>query len=66
MAKQKISIGKKIHVIIMTLFSVLFIITSFTDILEYNPRLEAGFWVAILGWTVSMYFDGKSKKNKDS
>ena len=66
MAKQTISIGKKIHAIIMTLFSVLFILTSFTDILEYNPLIEAGFWVAILGWSVSMYFDGKSKKNKDS
>tara|TARA_B100000787_G_scaffold167814_1_gene155272 strand:- start:718 stop:918 length:201 start_codon:yes stop_codon:yes gene_type:complete len=66
MAKQTISIGKKIHAIIMTLFSVLFILTSFTDILEYNPLIEAGFWVANLGWAVSMYFDGKSKKNKDS
>ena len=43
MAKQTISIGKKIHVIIMTLFSVLFILTSFTDILEHNPIIDAEF-----------------------
>ena len=29
-------------------------------------RESADFREAILGWTVSMYFDGKSKKNKDS
>ena len=46
----------------MPLFSVLFILTSFTDILEYKPLIESRFWIAILGCTVSMYLDGKSKK----
>jgi len=52
----------KIIVIIMIVFLSLYIGSSFTEIIDENPLYEGGFWIAILAWMFSMYFDGKSNK----
>ena len=52
----------KIIVIIMIVFLSLYIGSSFTEIIDENPLYEGGFWIAILVWMFSMYFDGKSNK----
>ncbi len=52
----------KIIVIAMIVFLSLYIGSSFTEIIDENPLYEGGFWIAILAWMFSMYFDGKSNK----
>ena len=43
----------------MIVFLILYALSSFSDIIDENPLYEGGFWIAILGWMTSMYFDGK-------
>ena len=42
-------------------FLILYIGSLFTDIIDENPLYEGGFWITILAWMTSMYFDGKAK-----
>jgi len=63
MKNSKYSYSKrtKIIVICMLLFLILYIGRLFTDIIDENPLYEGGFWITILAWMTSMYFDGKAK-----
>ena len=45
----------------MVVFLALVLLGFFTDILKENPIYEGGFWLSILAWMVSMYFDGKKE-----
>ena len=45
----------------MMIFLILYVTSSFSDIIDQNPLYEGGFWIASLGWMTSMYFDGKAK-----
>tara|TARA_Y100000766_G_C18800548_1_gene552803 strand:+ start:635 stop:775 length:141 start_codon:yes stop_codon:yes gene_type:complete len=45
----------------MVIFLVLVLLGFFTDILQENPIYEGGFWLSVLGWMASMYFDGKKE-----
>ena len=46
----------------MVMFVTLQVTSLFTDIIEENRIYQLGFSICILGWVISMYFDGKSKK----
>jgi len=63
MKKSKFSYSNrtKILVICMMVFLILYIGSSFTDIIKENHLYEGGFWMSTLGWLTSMYFDGKAK-----
>tara|TARA_B100000287_G_scaffold96866_1_gene88928 strand:- start:259 stop:456 length:198 start_codon:yes stop_codon:yes gene_type:complete len=52
----------KILVVGMVMFVTLQVTSLFTDIIEENRIYQLGFSICILGWVISMYFDGKSKK----
>ena len=57
MKKQNLSNRTKIIIIIMVVFLALVLLGFFTDILKENPIYEGGFWLSILAWMVSMYFE---------
>ena len=63
MNKSKFSYSNrtKIIVIVLLVLLTLYIGSLFTNIIDENPLYEGGFWIAILGWMTSMYFDGKAK-----
>jgi membrane protein CcdC involved in cytochrome C biogenesis len=63
MNKSKFSYSNrtKIIVIILSGLLTLYIGSLFTDIIDENPLYEGGFWIGILAWITSMYFDGKAK-----
>ena len=61
MKKQNLSNRTKIIIIIMVVFLALVLLGFFTDILKDNPIYEGGFWLSVLGWMASMYFDGKKE-----
>ena len=52
----------KILVVGMVMFVTLQVTSLFTDLIEENRIYQLGFSICILGWVISMYFDGKSKK----
>ncbi len=64
MKKSKFSYSNrtKILVVGMVVFVTLQVASLFTDIIEENRIYQLGFSICILGWVISMYFDGKSKK----
>ncbi|MDG2372546.1 MAG: hypothetical protein P8L83_08030 [Flavobacteriaceae bacterium] len=66
MNKSKFSYSNRTKSIVigMMIFLILYVTSSFSDIIYENPLYEGGFWIAILGWMISMYFDGKANKNK--
>ena len=53
----------KILVVGMVVFVTLYATSSFTDIIEENSIYELGFSISTLGWLISMYLDGKAKKD---
>ena len=53
----------KILVLGMVVFLTLYATSSFTDIIEENRIYELGFSICTLGWLISMYLDGKAKKD---
>ena len=53
----------KIIVLGMVVFVTLQVTSLFTDIIEENRIYELGFSTCILGWMISMYLDGKAKKD---
>tara|TARA_B100000965_G_scaffold62059_2_gene47901 strand:+ start:1021 stop:1203 length:183 start_codon:yes stop_codon:yes gene_type:complete len=53
----------KILVVGMVVFVTLYATSSFTDIIEENSIYELGFSICTLGWLISMYLDGKAKKD---
>jgi hypothetical protein len=63
MNKSKFSYSNRTKIIVigMMIFLILYVTSSFSDIIDQNPLYEGGFWIAILGWMTSMYFDGKAK-----
>ena len=52
---------KNIILICLFVFLTLYIGSLFTDIIDENPIYEGGFWIAILAWMTTMYFEGKTK-----
>ena len=52
----------KILVVGMVMFVTLQVTSLFTDIIEENRIYQLGFSICILGWVISMNFDGKQKK----
>ena len=63
MNKSKFSYSNRTKIIVIVLLGLLtlYIGSLFTDIIDENPLYEGGFWIAILAWMASMYFDGKAK-----
>tara|TARA_Y100000385_G_scaffold240132_1_gene255836 strand:+ start:435 stop:626 length:192 start_codon:yes stop_codon:yes gene_type:complete len=63
MNKSKFSYSNRTKIIVIGLLVLLtlYIGSLFTDIIDENPLYEGGFWIAILAWMASMYFDGKAK-----
>ena len=61
MNKSKFSYSNRTKIIVigMIVFLILYALSSFSDIIDENPLYEGGFWIAILGWMTSVYFDGK-------
>ena len=53
----------KILVLGMVVFLTLYAASSLTDIIEENRIYEFGFSICTLGWLISMYLDGKAKKD---
>ena len=53
----------KILVVGMVMFVTLQVTSLFTDIIEENRIYQLGFSICILGWVISMYLDGKAKKD---
>tara|TARA_B100002051_G_scaffold236326_1_gene237342 strand:+ start:338 stop:535 length:198 start_codon:yes stop_codon:yes gene_type:complete len=53
----------KILVVGMVVFVTLQVASLFTDIIEENRIYQLGFSICILGWVISMYLDGKAKKD---
>ena len=47
----------------MVVFVTLYATSLFTDIIEPNSIYELGFSICTLGWLISMYLDGKAKKD---
>jgi len=66
MKKSKFSYSNrtKILVVGMVVFVTLYATSLFTDIIEENRIYELGFSICILGWMISMYLDGKAKKDQ--
>ncbi len=66
MKKSKFSYSNrtKILVVGMVVFVALYAFSLFTDIIEKNRIYELGFSTCILGWMISMYLDGKAKKDQ--
>ena len=64
MKKSKFNYSKrtKILVVGMVVFVTLQVTSLFTDIIEENRIYQLGFSICILGWVISMYLDGKAKK----
>lgn len=62
MKKPTFSYSKRTKILVMSMcvFLILYITSSFTDIIEENPIYEGGFWICNLGWLTSMYFDKKT------
>ena len=63
MNKPKFSYSNRTKIIVIILLGLLtlYIGSLFTDIIDENPLYEGGFWIGILAWITSMYFDGKAK-----
>jgi membrane protein CcdC involved in cytochrome C biogenesis len=63
MNKSKFSYSNRTKIIVIILLGLLtlYIGSLFTDIIDENPLYEGGFWIGILAWITSMYFDGKAK-----
>ena len=63
MNKSKFSYSNRTKIIVIGLLVLLtlYIGSLFTNIIDENPLYEGGFWIAILAWMTSMYFDGKAK-----
>ena len=63
MNKSKFSYSNRTKIIVISIIVLLsiYIGSLFTDIIDENPLYEGGFWIAILAWMTSMYFDGKAK-----
>ena len=63
MNKSKFSYSNRTKIIVIVLLGLLtlYIGSLFTDIIDENPLYEGGFWIAILAWMASMYFDGKGE-----
>ena len=63
MNKSKFIYSNRTKIIVIVLLGLLtlYIGSLFTDIIDENPLYEGGFWIAILAWMASMYFDGKAK-----
>ena len=63
MNKSKFSYSNRTKIIVIGLLVLLtlYIGSLFTDIIDENPLYEGGFWIAILSWMASLYFDGKAK-----
>ncbi len=63
MNKSKFSYSNRTKIIVIGLLVLLtlYIGSLFTNIIDENPLYEGGFWICILAWMTSMYFDGKTK-----
>ena len=63
MNKSKFNYSNRTKIIVIGLLVLLtlYIGSLFTEIIDENPLYEGGFWIAILAWMTSMYFDGKVK-----
>ena len=63
MNKSKFSYSNRTKIIVIGIILLLsiYIGSLFTDIIDENPLYEGGFWIGILAWITSMYFDGKAK-----
>ena len=63
MNKSKFSYSNRTKIIVIVLLGLLtlYIGSLFTDIIDENPLYEGGFWIAILAWMTTMYFEGKTK-----
>ena len=63
MNKSKFSYSNRTKIIVIGLLVLftLYIGSLLSDIIDENPLYEGGFWIAILAWMASMYFDGKAK-----
>ena len=63
MNKSKFSYSNRTKIIVIGIIVLLsiYIGSLFTDIIDENPLYEGGFWITILAWMTSMYFDGKAK-----
>ena len=63
MNKSKFNYSNRTKIIVISLLVLLtlYIGSSFTDIIDENPIYEGGFWIAILAWMTTMYFEGKTK-----
>jgi hypothetical protein len=63
MNKSKFSYSNRTKIIVIGIIVLLsiYIGSLFTDIIDENPLYEGGFWIGILAWITSMYFDGKAK-----
>lgn len=58
---NNLSIRTKIFISINLLFAILYLLSTFEYISE-NFYYELGFWITVVLWTFSMYFDGKKNK----
>jgi hypothetical protein len=61
MKTSKYSNRTKIIIMIWFLFTIPFVISSFTEIIEKKPIYHWVCTFSVLGWMISMYFDGKNK-----
>ena len=63
MNKSKFSYSNRTKIIVigMMIFLILYVTSSFSDIIDQNPLYEGGFWIGILAWIASMHYDGKAK-----
>ena len=58
---NNLSIRTKIFISINLLFAILYLLSTFEYISE-NFYYKLGFWITVVLWTFSMYFDGKKNK----
>ena len=63
MNKSKFNYSNRTKIIVIGLLVLLtlYIGSLFTNIIDENPLYAGGFWIAILAWMTSMYFDGKGE-----
>jgi hypothetical protein len=61
MKTSKYSNRTKIIVSIWLLFTILLVLSSFTDVIEKKAVYEYACAFSVLFWMVSLYFDGKKK-----
>ena len=63
MNKSKFSYSNRTKIIVIVLLGLLtlYIGSLFRNIIDENPLYVGGFWIGILAWITSMYFDGKAK-----